>query len=57
MNKLHYIISVPVIAITLGFITPEIDLHRNVREAHNTQLIQQKQGTDKKKSGVFYVFL
>ena len=50
MNKLSYIISVPVIAITLGFITPEIDLHRNVREAHNTQLIQQKQGTDKKKS-------
>ena len=47
MNKLHYIIFVPVIAITLGFQTPEIDLHRNVREAHNTKVIKQKQGTSK----------
>tara|TARA_Y100000310_G_scaffold314340_1_gene363600 strand:+ start:425 stop:985 length:561 start_codon:yes stop_codon:yes gene_type:complete len=47
MNKLHYIIFVPVIAITLGFQSPEIDLHRNVREAHNTKVIKQKQGTSK----------
>ena len=46
MNKLHYIISVPVIAVTLGFVSPEIDLHRNVREAHKIQLSQQKQGTE-----------
>ena len=43
MNKLHLIISVPVIAFTLGFTTPEIDLHRNVREAYK---IQQKKGTE-----------
>ena len=48
MNKLSHLISVPIIAVTLGFVTPEIDLHRNVREAHQTQVIQQKQGTDKK---------
>ena len=46
MNKLHYIIFVPVIAITLGFQTPEIDLHRNVREAYK---VQQKKGTKQKK--------
>ena len=49
MNKLHYLISVPVIAVTLGFVTPEIDLHYNVREAHKIQLSQQKQGTDERK--------
>ena len=46
MNKLHYLISVPVIAVTLGFTSPEIDLHRNVREAYK---VQQKKGTKQKK--------
>ena len=46
MNKLYYIISVPVIAVTLGFVSPEIDLHRNVRESHKIQLSQRKQGTE-----------
>ena len=46
MKKLHYIISVPLIAVTLGFVSPEIDLHHNVREAHKIQLSQRKQGTE-----------
>ena len=46
MKKLHYIISVPIIAVTLGFTSPEIDLHRNVREAYK---VQQKKGTKQKK--------
>ena len=34
------------IAVTLGLVSPEIDLHHNVREAHKIQLSQRKQGTE-----------
>ena len=47
MNRLSYIISVPLIAVTLGFVTPNIDLNHNIRETYRNQVIQQRQGTKK----------
>ena len=44
MKKLLYLISVPILAVSFGFKSPEIDLNHNIRKP------QHKVGTDKKRS-------
>ena len=44
MKKICYAISVPLIAVTLGFVSPEIDINHNIRD----KVIQRKKGTKDK---------
>ena len=41
MNKLIYIFSVPIFAVTFGFISPEIDLNHNIRKTK--QIVIEKE--------------
>ena len=43
--NIGYAISVPLIAVVLGFVSPEIDLNHNVRET-------QQKGTEQKKERI-----
>ena len=51
MKKILYACSVPIIAVTLGFISPEIDLNHNVRKTQQKDTDKEKLESPKTRKG------